>query len=453
MSTVEIVSLPEPGLGNQSYLIATGDGGAVVIDPARDPSRYLEAARARGWRIRWTVETHLHADFVSGSRELATYGAKVVLPAGSGVGFPADELDDGDERTVGGLTLEALATPGHTPEHLTYLLRDGDRVVAVFSGGTLTAGGMARPDLISPELTEPLARAAWHSITERLLELPGETPLYPTHGAGSFCSAGPPGEHTSTIGEQREHNPLLQAGDEDAFVERLLSGLGSYPGYFLRLRPVNAAGPAVHGPQPPLPPRLDPEQVRQHAANGAELVDVRPMEAFAAGHVPGSLANPLRDQFGVWLGWLVDLDRDIVLVTSGESGELDRATRECLKIGHEHLTGHIPFPAWREAGQPERSLSLLDPASAAGSGRHVVDVRQAAEWAGGHVPGAVHVELAELAGHPDVVGGSPAVTQCGHGERAMTAASLLARAGHEDVAVLAGGPGDLAAASGQSLEE
>ncbi len=451
MSTVEILRLPEPGLGNQSYVVGTGDGGSVVIDPARDPAHYVDAAAERGWRVRWTAETHLHADFVSGSRELAAYGARVVVPAGAGVGFPADELDDGDERALGGLTLEALATPGHTPEHLAYLLRDGDEVVAVFTGGTLTVGGMARPDLISPESTEPLARAAWQSITERLLVLPDETPVYPTHGAGSFCSAGSTSEPTSTIGALREQNPLLRAGDEDTFVERLLGELGSYPDYFLRLRPINAAGPVVYGPKPARPPELSPEQARTKAQRGVELVDVRAMADFAAGHVPGSLSNPLRDQFGVWLGWLVDLDRDIILITSGDDDELDRAVRECLKVGHENLVGHLPMPSWQRAGLPLHRIRLLDPVTAAAARRRVVDVRQAAEWASGHVPEALHIELGSLGSRAGAVGSDPVLTHCGHGERAMTAASVLARAGHPDVAVLAGGPAELATAAGVAL--
>lgn len=453
MSTVEVVSLPEPGLGNQSYLIGVGGGAAAVIDPARDPGRYLDAAQARGWEIRWAVETHLHADFVSGSGELAAYGANVVVPAGAGVGFDADRLDDGGQRAFGGLTLEAVATPGHTPEHLAYLLRDGGRVLAVFSGGTLTVGGVARPDLISPEQTEPLARAAWRSITQRLLVFSDDTPLYPTHGAGSFCSAGPTGPPSCTIGELGAHNPLLQASDEDAFVEQLLSGLGSFPRYFLRLRPVNAAGPRVYGPQPARPPRLSPEQVRQHADCGAELVDLRPIQAFAAGHVPGSLSNPLRDQFGVWLGWLVDLDRELILIANGETDQLDRAVRACLKVGHERLAGYLPFPAWKDSGRPVGHVPLLDPETAAETGRRVVDVRQTTEWAAGHLPGAVHVELAAVPDHTAVVDGVSVLVHCGHGERAMTAASLLARAGYRDVAVLAGGPSALAAASGQELDK
>lgn len=445
MGALEIVSVPQPGLGNQSYVVGV-DGDAVVIDPARDLTPYLAVAQARGWRLRWSLETHLHADFVSGSRELAAQGARVWVPAGAGVAFEADPLDDGDERDLGGLTLRALATPGHTPEHLAYVLADGDEPVAVFSGGALIVGGVARPDLISAADTERLARAAWQSITQRLLTLPDDTPLYPTHGPGSFCSAGSFTEHASTIGAQRATNPLLLAADEDAFVERLLGGLGSFPDYFLRLRPINAAGPTVYGSTPPRPPRLTADQVQDRTRQGAELVDIRPMESFAAGHIPGSLSNPLRDQFAVWLGWLVDLDRELVLVTSGDTGELEHAVRQCLGVGFERIVGHVPFADWRAAGEDVATTPLLDADAAARSGRQVLDVRQDGEWAAGHLDEAVHLELGSLArAEEQLPADQPVLAQCGHGERAMTAASLLAREGR-DVAALAGGPDELAAA-------
>ena len=190
MSDLDIVPVHEPGLGNHSYLVGVGGDAAAVVDPVRDPALYARLADASGWRIRWAVETHLHADFVSGSRELAAAGATVALPAARRVAFPTTGLDDGDEFDLDGLTLEAVATPGHTPEHLAYLLRDGDRPLALFSGGALIPGGVARPDLLGAADTEPLARAAYRSLRDRLLTLPDALPVYPTHGAGSFCSTG-----------------------------------------------------------------------------------------------------------------------------------------------------------------------------------------------------------------------------------------------------------------------
>ncbi len=224
---MDIVPIIDTGLGNSSYLVDLGDGSALVVDPERDPTPYLEAAEQRNLRLRFAVETHLHADFVSGSRELMAAGAALLAPAGSDLSFDYRRLDDGDDIDLGGLTLRAIATPGHTPEHLAYLLLDNPVPVGLCSGGTLITGGVARTDLLSPHLTEPLARAAFRSIRDRLLVLPDDLPVYPTHGAGSFCSTTPTGERTTTIGRERRSNPLLQVETEEEFVATLLGGLGS----------------------------------------------------------------------------------------------------------------------------------------------------------------------------------------------------------------------------------
>jgi len=223
------VALVDEGLGNSSYLVDLGDGRALVVDPERDPGPYLAAAQRRGLTVAYAAETHLHADFVSGSRELAAQGAQVLAAAAGGTGFPHRGLGDGDEADLGGLTLRALATPGHTPEHLAYLILDAGRPLALFSGGSLLVGAVARTDLIGPERTGELARALWRSLHERILTLPDDLPVFPTHGAGSFCSAPAGAERTTTIGREKAGNPLLAAPGEDAFVKMLLGGLGSYP--------------------------------------------------------------------------------------------------------------------------------------------------------------------------------------------------------------------------------
>src|SRR6266481_1469547 len=229
------IALVDEGLGNSSYLIDLGDSRALAVDPARDPGPYMAAAGARRLTIDYAAETHLHADFVSGSRELAAGGAQVLAAAAGVTVFGHHGLGDGDEVDLGGLTLRALATPGHTPEHLSYLLLDAGRPRALFSGGSLLVQAVARTDLIAPERTEELARALWRSLHERILTLPDDLPVFPTHGAGSFCSAPAGAERTTTIGQEKPANPLLGAADEDAFVKMLLGGLGSYPPYFLRL--------------------------------------------------------------------------------------------------------------------------------------------------------------------------------------------------------------------------
>lgn len=442
-SVVEIASVVDEGLGNSAYVVDLGDGGALVVDPERDPRPHLAELADRRLTPRWVVETHLHADFVSGGRELGELGARLLAPAGSRLAFPHQPLEDGDEVDLGGLTLEVIATPGHTPEHLAYLLRDAGRAVALFSGGTLMAGGVARPDLLSPEQTEPLARAAYRSITQRLLTLPDDLPVHPTHGAGSFCSAASGGERTTTIGHERTSNPLLAGNpDEDTFVDRLLGGLGSYPPYFLELRDVNRAGATVHGRRPPALPQLSVEQVDAAVDDGAEVVDVRRIDAFAVGHVPGALSNPWRAQFATWLGWLVPRDRPVVFVADG-TVDRDDLVWAALTIGHEQVTGELAggVDAWTAAGRELARTPLVDADRA--DGRRVVDIRQHSEFTAGHVPGALHVELGHLATSTGDVPDQPVLVHCGHGERAMSAASLLERAGHRDVAVLAGGPDGL----------
>ncbi len=446
----EIVPFRDEGLGNSSYLVDLGDGRGLVLDPSRDPVPYLAAAERRGLRLAWTVETHLHADFVSGSRELAAMGAAVLAPAAAGLQFPHRGLGDGEELGLGGLGLRALATPGHTPEHLAWLLADGARPLALFSGGSLLVGAIARTDLISPERTEELARALWRSLHERILTLPDDLPVYPTHGAGSFCSAPTGAEPTTTIGREKRANPLLAAPDEDAFVKLLVGGLGSYPGYFLRLREVNRRGPRVYGATPPLLAPLAPGEVRRLVAEGAELVDARPIGAFAAGHVPGALSVPLRNAFASWLGWLVPDDRPLVLVVDPDQDRGD-LVRQARKVGYERLTGELAggMAAWQAAGLPQARIPIADVAEPP-SGT-ILDVRQQGEFAAGHLPGTRHVELGALAGTFELPAG-PLAVMCGHGERAMTGASLLQRAGHRDLTVLLGGPGDWSGATRRPLE-
>ena len=443
-----ILPVVDEGLGNSSYVIALGDGRALVIDPERDPNPYLGAVSKHGGHIAYSAETHLHADFVSGSRELAAQGAQVLAPAAGHSEFPHRGVGDGEEVDLGGLKLRALATPGHTPEHLSYLLLDGSTPVALFSGGSLLVGSVARTDLIAPEQTEQLARVLWRSLHERILTLPDALPVYPTHGAGSFCSAPAGGQRTSTIGAEKAANVLLAAPDEDAFVKVLLEGLGTYPPYFTRLREVNRRGPVVFGPEPPALARLDAPTVRRRIAEGAALVDVRPVSAFADSHIPGSLSIELRDQFATWLGWLVEDGRPIIFVLDHDQDRTE-VVRQALKVGYERFVGELDggMAAWRNAGFEDRQIALVQAAEAAGT---VVDIRQAAEFVAGHIPGALHAELGSVS-RTELPHGSLTV-MCGHGERAMSAASILEAAGRADVAVVLGGPTDWATASGRSLE-
>jgi hydroxyacylglutathione hydrolase len=447
IDVIDVVSVVDEGLGNSSYLVDLGDGRALVIDPARHPGAYLHAARRRGLDIAYAAETHLHADFVSGVRELRALGAQVAVPAAGGHAFAAERLGDGDELDLGGLRLQALATPGHTPEHVSYLLADGDRPIALFSGGSLLVGAVARTDLISADRTEDLARALWRSLRDQLLVLPDDLPVYPTHGAGSFCSAPAGADRTTTIGREKATNPLLAARDEDEFVHRLLAGFGTYPPYFLRLRDVNRAGPVLYGPAEPLLSLLEPDEVERLARGGAWIVDVRPVAAYAAGHLPGSIANVLRPQFGTWLGWLAPADAALVFVLDADQ---DRAelVRQARNIGFEQVLGELRggVDAWAATGRRLDAVELVPVDRVDGT---VVDVRQASEYDLGHLPDAVNAELGSLTA-ADVPSGHLTL-MCGHGERAMTAASLLAGQGRTDVAVAIGGPDDWAAGTGNRL--
>ena len=444
-----IVPVVDAGLGNSSYVVDIGDNRALVIDPERDPNPYLRAAAASGLRLAYSAETHLHADFVSGSRELAAQGAQVLAAAAGHSEFSHRGLADAEEVDFGGLTLRALATPGHTPEHLSYLLLDGAAPIALFSGGSLLVGSVARTDLIAPERTEDLARQLWRSLQEQILTLPDDLPVYPTHGAGSFCSAPAGGERSTTIGAEKAANQLLAAPDEDGFVKLLLEGLGSYPPYFLRLREVNRRGPAVFGPEPQRLPSLNIEAFRRRVDDGAAIVDVRPISTFAAGHMPSALSIQLRDKFATWLGWLVEAERPIVFVLESDQ---DRAevVRQAYNIGYERLEGELVggIGVWRRAGLETRQIRLVP---AGGATATIIDVRQTSEFTAGHIPGSLHVELGSLSDAQ--IPEAPRLTViCGHGERAMSAASFLEATGHQDLTVVLGGPADWANASGQPLE-
>jgi len=446
----DVVPLVDPGLGNSAYLVDLGDGRALAVDPSRDVRALQLAAHRSGLTVAFAADTHLHADFVSGARQLVAYdGATVLASAAGRREFDHVGLGDGDEVDLGGLRLRALATPGHTDEHLSYLLLDGDSPLGVFSGGSLIVGAVARTDLVDPERTVELARAQYASV-HTLATLPDDVALWPTHGTGSFCSAPPRAERTSTIGIERATNPLLAATTEDAFVESLLASLGTYPSYFARLAEVNRRGPAVL--ETPLTvPRLDARRVTRLLAEGAVLVDTRPAADYAAGHVTGALSIPFRDAFATWLGWIVAPDRPLLLLTGTAQDATDIAW-QAAKVGYDTVVGELAggWPAAVDAGLPVSRTRLVLPHQVT-PGQPVLDVRQASEYVSGHLPGARHLELGALATDPGAAAGT-AVVMCGHGERAMTAASLLEAAGYPSPAVLVGGAPDWAAAHGATLQ-
>ncbi|MGW3247244.1 MBL fold metallo-hydrolase [Streptomyces sp. NPDC001070] len=445
-----LIPLVDEGLGNSAYLVDLGDGRALAVDAGRDLRTVRAAAKRRGLRVGFAADTHLHADFLSGAVQLGHDDGAIVLASAAGHRtFEHRGLADGDEVDLGGLTLRALTTPGHTDEHLSFLLLDGNRRLGVFTGGSLIVNSAARTDLLGADRTDELARAQYRSL-QRLAALPDETAVWPTHGAGSFCSAPPGTERTTTIGAQKQTNPLLSVPNEDSFVRQLIGSLGSHPAYFDRLAEINRHGPAVLTGTPQLA-ELEAGQVSALLAEGGSVVDVRPAAAYAAGHVPGSLSIPLRDQFATWLGWLLPDTAPIAFVTR-EDQDLSEIVWQAYKIGYERLAGRLTggITAWQEAGHPTAATAFVT-ADQAPTGPYL-DVRQEAEYTAGHVPDALHLELGSLAARaaeaPD-----GAVIACGHGERAMTAASVLERAGRTGLTVLNGGPADYAAAHAQQLVE
>ena len=445
---MRIYDFVDEGLGHSSYLIDLGDGTAAIIDPPRFPTAQEALSSRRGLRVVWTLDTHSHADYVTGSPALAARrGATFIAPQASHLATPHRPVHDLERVGLAdGIDLIALATPGHTPDHHAYLFTHDSAPVGLFTGGSLMVGAVGRTDLCGPDLSGPLAHEMFRSL-RRFDDLPDELAVYPTHGAGSFCSAPGGMQRTSTLGRERVANPLFSIRDEDTFVDRLVEGFGTFPTYFSWLPEVNRLGPTRYDTLPRLVP-LSPADIERHVANGGVVIDARPVTGFSAEHVPGSISNTLRPVFASWLGWLVRPGRPLAFVLDPDQ-DRDDLVRQCLDVGHEHLTGELTggIDAWTTTGRAVTSIPLVDPSQMTD---RVVDIRQANEYAAAHVPGAVNVELGQVStvGLPP----GPLTVMCGHGERAMTGASLLTTRGRTDVAVLDGGPETWSSATGLPLE-
>ncbi|MFF9171219.1 MULTISPECIES: rhodanese-like domain-containing protein [unclassified Streptomyces] len=434
VDTIEVA-----GLGNRSYL-AGGERTAVVVDPPRDIDRVIAAAARRGVRVSHVVETHLHNDYVTGGLELARVtGAAYLVPAGARVSYRRVAVHDGDRHdidTPAGLALRALATPGHTPHHTSYVLEENGTAVAVFTGGSLLIGTVGRPDLVEPRLTEQLARAQHASAHRLAAELPDGTEVLPTHGFGSFCSSGQAQGASSTIGKEKASNEALLR-DADDFVADLLAGLDDIPAYYTHMGPANAAGPAPVDLTPPAV--ADAEEIASRLAAGEWVVDLRHRLAFAEGHVAGSFNFEAAGQLATYLAWLIPWGKPVTLLAESP-GQLAAAQRELARVG-------IDRPAAAATGGPEQwvrrgeALASFPRATFADLAAHpepgvvVLDVRRDAERSGGYVEGSVHIPLHTLPGRLAEVPGGQVWVHCGGGMRAAIAASLLDAAGRDVVAV------------------
>ncbi|WP_262064529.1 MBL fold metallo-hydrolase [Streptomyces sp. STR69] len=435
VDTIEV-----PGLGNRSYL-AGGERTAVAVDPPRDVDRVIAAAARRGVRISQVVETHVHNDYVTGGPELARLtGAAYLVPAGARVSFARVPVHDGDRAEIdaeAGLTLRALATPGHTPHHTSYALEENGTAVVVFTGGSLLVGTVGRPDLVEPRLTEHLARAQHASAHRLAAELPDGTAVLPTHGFGSFCSSSHAEGGDTTIGKEKASNDALTR-DVDDFVAGLLAGLDDIPAYYTHMGPANAAGPAPLDLTPPAV--ADAEEIAVRLAVGEWVVDLRNRVAFAAGHVSGSFNFEAEGQLATYLAWLIPWGKPVTLLAESPE-QLATAQRELVRVGIDRpAAAAIGDPGgWvREGAEP---ASFRRAAFADLAGRHpaegvvVLDVRRSSERAGGYIEGSVHIPVHALHRRLDEVPAGQVWVHCAGGMRAAIAASLLDAAGREVVAV------------------
>ena len=455
--------LYDPRLAQASYLIGCAAAGeAVVIDPNRDVEQYLRAALALGVRVAHVTETHIHADFVSGARELAARaGAALYLSDEGGPDWRyayaraagAVLLHEGDELAVGNVRLRVLHTPGHTPEHLAFLVTDGAAAtepIGVVTGDFVFVGDVGRPDLLERAAQvkgtmDQAARTLFRSL-QRFKSQPDWLQIWPGHGAGSACGKGLSAVPHSTVGYERRFNWAFAVEEEDDFVVRVLAGQPDPPAYFGLMKRVNKEGPRPLGGLP-RPPRLAPERLPAALQSGAWVVDLRPAVEFASGHIPGTVNLPLNRSFTLWAGSLLPYDRDVYLL-AGEDAEARaaEAARDLALIGLDRVAGVFGADALAGWTAADRSLARYgsvgahDAAALAGRGATILDVRSQAEWEAGHVPGTRHLPLGALPGQLDrLPAGRPVVVLCQGGGRSAIAASLLAAHGVTEVLNLSGG--------------
>lgn len=433
-----------PGLAQYAYLIAS-NGEAAVIDPIRDIEPYLDYARDHSLTITHVLETHIHADFASGATALAAAtGAALALSAYDAgelyhYAMPHQPLHSGDSITVGALRLEAIHTPGHTPEHLSFLLFNNSSTEpeAIFSGDFLFVGSLGRPDLLGDAAKLGLARELYRSVHERIAGLPGDLRIYPGHGAGSFCGSGMSELAESTLAVERATNPLLQL-DEPTFLDRILGSVPPMPSYYPRIKQLNADGAPIYN-ELPGSRSLSPAELRELHPETI-LLDLRDLASFAASHIPGSVNIGSGPSLSLWAGWLLDPTANIVLIDDGDSAAI-AARLALLRVGLDNITGHLAggFHAWQQAGLPTSSTRFLT-ATQIPTSAFTLDVRNVNEFSATHLPGAQHIPLGDLQHHiKSLPLDQPITLVCEGGYRASIAASLLARHGLNQLSILEGG--------------
>lgn len=445
-------------LAHASYLIGS-EGEAAVFDPQRDVDQYIDEAKAQGLKIKYIVETHLHADFVSGHRELAARtGAEIVFGAQAGAEFPHRAAREGDEIKLGKVVLRIIETPGHTPESISVLVIDtevSNEPQKILTGDTLFVGDVGRPDLAGGKGYTPPMMAAmmYDTLHGKLLTLGNEVEVYPAHGAGSMCGRNMSAETSSTIGEQRRSNYALQPMSKDEFVRLMTVDLPEAPAYFPRDAEINRTGAKELSQLPELP-ALAPEQIRglmdSKQTNGSPniVLDVRTAAEFGAGHIPGSINIGLGGQFAIWAGTLIPIGAPIIIVSDSEAKAREAVTR-LARVGHENVKGYLAggVAAWGDAGfevdtVEQISVSQLNEKINAETRLQVIDVRRPPEYASGHVPQAITAPLQGLRdtiSHLRLDPVRPTAVICAGGYRSSAATSILEQHGFTNLFNVTGG--------------
>jgi hydroxyacylglutathione hydrolase len=433
------------GIAELSYLIGDDDEGiAAVFDPRADVEVYVKMAREEKLAITRIFETHIHADLISGSRELCARlgSAKIFVSheGGATYEFEHEKVKDGDTYTFGELVITAKHTPGHTPEHMSYMLAEADRTDmpwGVLTGDSLFVSSAGRPDLLGAEHTKELAEKQFHTLRDFYMKLPDHVMIYPNHGAGSPCGADIGDRLSSTIGYERKFNKFLQFGDVKSFTDFALETAPPIPTYYPLMKKVNARGPEVLGslPRVPgLPPKVFKEAIEKKAG---VLVDTRTMLAFGGGHIPGALNIGGSPILSIWAGWLLDPNKPILLVLESEN-DLEEIVRLFIRTGYTKFAGHLlgGMRSWDVEGFPlaEIGQMTVHELRRLGADLQIVDVRSPREWNNGYVPGARHIFLPELRKRiGELDRAKPTAVYCASGYRASVATSILKQEGFDQL--------------------
>ncbi len=447
-----------PGLAIYSYMVADEKTRrCAVVDPTRDVDEYLAIARREGLRITHVLETHVHADFVSGSAELKDRlgdGVEVVVSGLGGREWTPPYADrvvgDGDEVAPGSVRLKAIHTPGHTYEHVAWALFDDTRSKEtpwlVFTGDFVFVGDVGRPDLLGEEARQVLAHQLYRSVFERLPALPDFTEVFPAHGAGSLCGKAIGSRGSSSLGYERRFNAALQPRDEPEWVAALLDGMPIAPPYFRRMKRVNAEGPRILGPGRPGQKPFTARQVHERVCERCLIVDVRPKESFAAAHIPGSINIPLGHNLPTWAGWVLPYDRPTLIVPD-DPADVPEVVTHLIRVGFDDVQGYLEggVAEWETHGYELGRLDTISVHDLAARLKRadrpfVLDVRTDREWDAGHVEGAHHIHGGTLEERfAEVPRDRPVAVVCGTGYRASIASSFLKREGYVDVSNVLGG--------------